>query len=335
MLERPDLTDGQIVAALRENYNLAVEGLRFLPVGNDSGAWSFRVDLTGGGVTFLKVRRGVPDAPALLVPHHLRLQGITEVIAALPAVSGELWQPLDSFGLILYPYVEGKVGMEVGLTHAQWRRLGAVVHAIHTTRVPGDLAAQIPHESFVPWWSETVRRVDGEVTRREYEDVAAGEMASFWRARSDEIARIVDLAEQIGRSMQARAVEYVLCHADMHTANVLVDAQGGLSIVDWDGVMLAPKERDLMFMVDHTLGAGTRPRHEECFFEGYGEAVIDPTALAYYRFEWVVQELGDYAARVFLTDALGAETRADAVRGLVSLFDPGNVVEAAYASEWR
>lgn len=61
--------------------------------------------------------------------------------------------------------------------------------------------------------------------------------------------------------------------------------------------------------------------------EGYGLS-------ADYRYEWVVQEIGDYAERVFLTDELGVATKADAVRGLKALFDPGDVVGGAYASEW-
>jgi hypothetical protein len=36
------------------------------------------------------------------------------------------------------------------------------------------------------------------------------------------------------------------------------------------------------------------------WFIGYGAAAIDPLALAYYRYEWVVQEIGDNGKRVFL-----------------------------------
>ena len=85
----------------------------------------------------------------------------------------------------------------------------------------------------------------------------------------------------------------------------------------------------------HVVNDVTAPSQQEtAFFEGYGEVEIDRVALAYYRYEWVVQELGDYAARVFLADDTGADTKADAVRGLMALFDPGDVVDGAYALEW-
>jgi spectinomycin phosphotransferase len=56
-------------------------------------------------------------------------------------------------------------------------------------------------------------------------------------------------------------------------------------------------------------------------------------ALAYYRYEWVVQEIGDFGERVFWMEGTGERTKRDAVQGFISLFQPGDVVEAAYKSE--
>jgi hypothetical protein len=43
--------------------------------------------------------------------------------------------------------------------------------------------------------------------------------------------------------------------------------------------------------------------------------------------------MGDFGERVFLTKNSGKETRQDAVRGFLQLFQPGDVVESAYHSE--
>ena len=50
--------------------------------------------------------------------------------------------------------------------------------------------------------------------------------------------------------------------------------------------------------------------------------------MAYYRWEWVVQELADYGGRV-LDDRLGDDTRRHALEELRRLFAPGDVVEVA------
>ena len=311
-------------------YGFAAAKVRFLPLGNDSGAWSYHVETVDGGSLLPEGAPRRPRCGEIAHPRYLREQGQTEVVAALPAISGALWQPVDGFGLILYPFVAGRNGMDVGLTEAQWGKLGTSLRRIHAMTLPPDLAAQSPRETFNPPWGDTVRQIGARVERGEFADPAQREPAEFWRGRGAEIREITARAEQLGRRMQDRTVEYVLCHADIHTANVLVDDDGGLHIVDWDGAVCAPRERDLMHVVND-LAAPTQ--QESAFFEGYGEVEIDPLALAYYRYEWVVQELGDYGARVFLADDVGADTVADAVRGLIELFDPGDVVDGAYAAE--
>ena len=58
-------------------------------------------------------------------------------------------------------------------------------------------------------------------------------------------------------------------------------------------------------------------------------------ALAYYRYEWCVQEIGDFGKRVFLTKDLGESTKQDAVEGFIQLFSQGDVVEAAFRTAFE
>ena len=130
----------------------------------------------------------------------------------------------------------------------------------------------------------------------------------------------------MGQRLQKYDLEFVLCHADIHTANILLTQEQELFIVDWDDTLLAPKERDFMFV----LGEDTiRTREEQMFFDGYGMVKINQLALAYYRYEWCVQEIGDFGARVFLTKDVGESTKHDAVEGFIKLFSQGDVIAAA------
>jgi spectinomycin phosphotransferase len=328
MLEKPDFQDETIIASLRVNFNLPVTGVEFLPIGNDATAWVYRVN-TDDAPYFLKVKKGAVYEPAVTVPHLLKAQGIEQVVAPVPAASGGLWAELDSFALILYPYVEGPTGMDAGMSDDQWREFGAVLRRIHDTKLTREQKRPIQRETFTPIWSCIVAQIDDLIPGSPFNDPYQRELANFWTERREEIIRIVNRCEALGHRLQQQSGSFVLCHTDIHTANILLDAAGGLHIVDWDQPQLAPKERDLMFIGDD-LTATTHT--QKCFYEGYGETVIDPVALAYYRYEWVVQEIGDYGERVFLADS-GDETKADSVRGFRQLFDPGDVVEIAYAAD--
>ena len=63
-----DLPDETLDAGLRTHYGLAVTAVTFLPLGQDSSAWVYRVRTADDASYFLKVRTSVTNAPSLLVP---------------------------------------------------------------------------------------------------------------------------------------------------------------------------------------------------------------------------------------------------------------------------
>jgi spectinomycin phosphotransferase len=153
------------------------------------------------------------------------------------------------------------------------------------------------------------------------------ELVAFWQARYHAIGTIIERTGQFGRRLQLKPAEAVLCHADIHTGNLLIDAQGQLFIVDWDQPILAPKECDLMLV---TMG-GFAPevRIETLFFQGYGATEIDPLVMAYYRYARVMEDLAAFAERVFSVDASDA-TKQDSLNWFKAQFAPGNLLEAAH-----
>jgi spectinomycin phosphotransferase len=88
------------------------------------------------------------------------------------------------------------------------------------------------------------------------DDALVAALAAGWGVA----AAAVDRSERLGRAVAAASPRLVLCHGDLHLANLLVDGGGRLAVVDWDGVSLAPRERDLCFLAED----GRR------FLEGYG-----------------------------------------------------------------
>ena len=336
MLEPPPLAAAQIAATLAAAFDLHTARLDFLPVGNDATAWAFRVTDDAGVSWFLKVRRGRIAPAGLTVPRLLSDRGIAGVVAPVPARPGTLAAPVPGtdFALVLYPFVRGAQGMETGLTHGQWRMLGRTLRRIHDVAALASLPADIPREAFRPPWRDTVRRVDELLAAGAPDDAdpVIAAFAALWQARRDEILAVVTRADELGAHLRAQDPALVLCHADIHTANVLVDDAGALHIVDWDGALLAPRARDLMFMVGGEVDPARMAATTRAFLDGYGAVEIHPAALAYYRYEWVVQELGDYGARLLLTPDLGPAGRAQALAEFEQLFAPGDVVDEAYAS---
>ena len=100
--------------------------------------------------------------------------------------------------------------------------------------------------------------------------------------------------------------------------------------MDWDTVLFAPKERDLMFF-GSGIGGRQQPEQAAAFYAGYGPGNIDTAALAYYRCERIVQDIAVYCRELLLSAAGGAD-RAEGLRQLAGQFAPGGVVTIALAT---
>ena len=126
-----NLSNDAIREGVRDSYGLEVVEITFLPLGLDSSAWVYRIRAADADEYFLKARTGAVNEPGLLVPHFLRDQGIAGVVAPLPTCSGALWALIADYALILYPFIEGRTGMEAGLSDRQWVEFGTSLRQVH------------------------------------------------------------------------------------------------------------------------------------------------------------------------------------------------------------
>ena len=334
MFEKPPISDDLIIAAVHESYGLWLSGIAFLPLGADSFAAVYRAHDAGGASYFLKLRQGALNHASLLVPRFLHDSGVANVAAPLPTRDGALWARVGLYTLVVYPFIEGATALERGMPGEQWAALGATLRQIHALRPTPELAAHLRVERFWSAQIDLVAAVAADLAAGDRADPIRAELATFWRERAEQIEHVVARARALSRELRGRGLPHVLCHADIHSANVLVNGDGRPWIVDWDEVTLAPKERDLMFVT----GGGISeymfpPGSEEHFYVGYGPAALDPIALAYYRCAWAAQDIGEYGAQAVLRPDAGEATRRDAVRSIRRLFARGEIVEIATSAD--
>jgi spectinomycin phosphotransferase len=334
MLEKPRITDQQLITCLQETYGITAATIEFLPLGYDSYAGVYRVTASDGQLYFMKAKVSIVPEVAITIPRYLREQGMEQVVAPVPTTTGALWGNIDDYTILVYPFIEGNVGMEVGLTENQWREFSTFLRQLHAIQLPDSLAAQVKQETFIPHpeCCSIIQRLQAEIPHQRYDHPLQQELARFWLDRQAEIARILARAEELGAQLQNRTHEFVLCHADIHTANIMISPGGALHIVDWDQPILAPRERDLMFVVRNPIGAATDSA-VSAFRAGYGDYEVDALTLAYYRYEWVVQDIGEFARPVFFEHDLSDPARQQSFDGLMWLFTPGGSVDTAYLSE--
>lgn len=330
MLEKPLIGDEEIMACVQAAFGLAVDRLEFLPLGADVNTAVYRLISTQKPY-FLKLRRGPFKKVSVTLPRFLYEQGIQELIPAYATQSGALWAELGEYRVMLFPFIEGHDAYDVPLTDAQWRQFGAALRGVQSAVLPPTLAAAIPQETYSPQWRERVTYFMQHIEERPFTDPVAIQLAAFLQEKRAVVAQLVQRAEQLVERVRERPLPHVLCHSDIHAWNLLISGEGALYIVDWDDPILAPKERDLMF-----IGAGLgniwhTPREMALFYEGYGAAEVDQAVLAYYRSERIIQDIAAYCEQIFLSDEGGTDREA-ALRNVASNFLPGGTIDIAMQS---
>lgn len=334
MLEKPLLQDKRIIAHLWQAYGTQITRVEFLPLGADYHTAVYRVVTRESAPYFLKLRKGNFEETSLTVPQFLHEQGIRQVTPPRKTKDGQLWTGLDGYVCILYPYIAGRDGFEGALSDDQWIDFGVALKGIHTVTLPPALQAQIPSETYSPHWREAVKSFQAQVEHTGYVDPVAAKMAAFMKAHRDEIRLLIVRAEQLASNLQSQPLERVLCHSDIHAGNLLLAPDADLYIVDWDNPVLAPKERDLMFIGGGVGGAWNSVREEALFYQGYGSREINLTALTYYRYERIIQDIAAYCEQILLTGEGGAD-REQGLHYFASQFLPNNVLEIAYQTDQK
>lgn len=330
MLEKPTVQGKSIITCLQNEYNIEAKAIVFLPLGADANTAVYRVRAGDGISYFLKLRKGAFDPTSVLLPKYLSDQGIKQIIPPLLANSGELWGTLDVYRTILYPFIEGCNACEADLSTDQWRELGAALKRIHLIPVPDAITSAIRREDYSSRFRDLVRVFLSQIDSDAFIDPVATELASFMRQKRDMILNLVERAEALASALRTLPLSFIVCHSDLHAGNLFVAKNGALYIVDWDEPVLAPRERDLMYIGGGLLDSGLAPQAEETlFYRAYGETYINSQALAYYRCERIVQDIAAFAEQLLLTDEGGAD-RKQSLAYFKSNFMPGGTIELAY-----
>ncbi len=333
MLEKPELKDEKIINCLRDEYGLSVEKVSFLPLGADLNTAVYRVATNDETVYFLKLRRGEFDEATVTVPKYLSDLGIKQIIPSLTTQTGQLWASLAPFKVILYHYVEGHNAFEKNLSHQQWIEFGAAIKRFHTADIPWAITNNIQRETFSPQWRDSVKMFLKLIEEETFDEPIAVELAAFLKTKGYETLELVKQAERFAQILQEQPPEYILCHADIHGWNLLIDINGALYMVDWDTLIFSPKERDLMFIGAGLGDSGYTPQEEEAlFYQGYGQTNINQIAIAYYRYERIIEDIAAYCEQLFLSDE-GGEDRKQSLEYLKSNFLPNGTIERAYQSD--
>jgi spectinomycin phosphotransferase len=300
MFSRPQtVTDEMISMTVRDNWLADVREVSYLPVG--FGAFHWRVRSGAGRSLFVTLDQ--------LAPRHTAesLENAYAGAAALAAADlGFIVPPLRSWSgphtvnvgdgsLSVTEWVEGRT--PTAGEALEPRHIDEIVESLHTL-----------HRADPPAGLRRWRPcVDAEFPHR-IEDLAAAPWAA---GPLGEVARVavieglVAISRGTSRYLELANVarehedSWVATHGEPHHANQ-INTASGLKLVDWESLMVAPRERDLVDLVESA---------------GADRLDVDSRLIELFVLEWRLAEVAEYT-RWFSSPHTGNADDHTALQGL-------------------
>jgi spectinomycin phosphotransferase len=326
MRTEPDLDQGRILECLRDRYGLEVDGLTFVPYGLDS--WSYVARSTDGGRTFVKLTRGAPptntpsgsELPLLAA---LAARGVP-VPRPIPDRDGVFLNHIDAYDLHLLEYLEGRnLEDETAWPHELYRRVAEIVAAVHaSTAAVRSLVDRVEGYElpFVPGLVASLAAIDtsGALST---DDTTAATLRRLVAPRAVDLRSAISRLKQLRDLARVRSSEQVLCHTDIWGSNLLLSSGGALHLLDWNGALIGPPERDL-FMFG---GASFFPPERLGWFLDQYEAAFRPVRLdaatfGFYLYRRNLEDLAEFVGSIAAgrTEAMAPAAMLSIVAGLVA-----------------
>lgn len=286
---------------------------------------------TQGNKYLLKIRTSNFDEMSLLVPADLSHHGVTHIIPPYLTKEQKPWVQAEGIYIALYPFIEGTSGTDLRLNEHNWVDFGKTMREIHNVELPPKLKSHLQIETFSDVWRTTMLRLLKRFEIESFTEPAAVALVEYINAKRNEISSMVAKAQRYADALKAKQLPLVLCHGDIHVANLIIDTHDKLYVIDWDTLLLAPKERDLMYVGGGIIRIDTDEEIQK-FYEGYGETDIDYTALSYYRIERVIEDICAFCDQI-LSNQGSNEELSECLGYVKSNFEPHGTIEIAHKTE--
>ncbi|MBE3076001.1 MAG: aminoglycoside phosphotransferase family protein, partial [Actinobacteria bacterium] len=305
---------------VQQDFGVEIITLTAVEHGADEASLLWR-GVGAGGASYLVKLSGGGTPAGLFVSVHLAEHGVAGVMRPLIGRHGRPWSDRGRRRLSVVPWVSETRALEGEMSPAHWRSYGALLAKVHATAVTDALATSLPREDHTHYhWASVARTLDSSL-RLTAEDPAAGgtvddlvrALAQEWCAAGDRVSTLLDQADSLALDLHTGESTSVVCHGDPHLGNLLIGQDERVWLIDWDDAVLAPRERDLMFILGGVLAFAPVTRQQQSwFFEGYGSTDIDPIRLAYYRCARALEDLAYPAAQIVDVHRFTDRERSDA-----------------------
>ncbi|GAA3146910.1 spectinomycin phosphotransferase [Kribbella aluminosa] len=314
--EPTEITCELVAGILDEHWDFRATEVTYAPVGFGSHHWIASQD---DAPHWFVTADGVGSAGGQLIEAAMRTsrdladRGYEFSVAPLPDRSGQfVREALPGWRLAVLPYLHGWSTPDGGWDDpAEREQIAQILGRLHAAPAP-----------------EALQRWEFAIPDRDGLLAALADLEQPWSAgpyseptrlrlagaRSCVRSRL-EYYDALVREVEASDDPWVVTHGEPHSANVVRTADGQLRLVDWGTVRLAPRERDLVAVLDDSIDVLPAYQSEA--------GPVGPRAAAMELFDvwWPLAEIASYV-QLFRQPHVDSEDSKESWREL-TVYVPG------------
>ena len=287
---------------LEENYNLEIKKIKYFPLGEDGASYTVWAK---EGKYFAKVYENGKDAfksnreIKTVIEFLYELSNLYDIEnVPLPKLNKNKTplSRLDGRPIVLYDFIPGNKPSEEDLTK-HYKELSSLFSKIHN--IPTKNFPRIKKENLSLKWEKEILKILNKLKKEEYKS------SSHKRKLKEIILKDKDMLEKSfafllkeSKKVTSQEKNYVITHADLHRSNMILTKEK-LYVIDWDGLELAQKEKDLIwFMRNDKLDK----KFVELYESGLKKGKINKEFLKFYRIRRFTADIVFFSKKILERD---------------------------------
>jgi spectinomycin phosphotransferase len=297
-----DLDRAALADALERQWNIGAARLDYLPVGFGSHHWeAVGADGSRWFVSADDLRAGhhagrAPDDVFVMLDRAFRTAaalrddaGLEFVLAPIRDDGGAVLRRLDTpYAIRVEPFVDGVSGEDGEFEGPDdRRRMGTLLGRLHSASasVPPGLPGR---EDFALPGREGLEEALAQLDTSWDHGPFAEPARALLRAHAGRVRDRLHAYDQLAGRVRDEPGPWVVTHGEPHSSNVILGAAGDPWLVDWDTMLIGPRERDLWMVLDDDRTGWDEYR------EVTGSVPLNGDALELYRERWALSEICEY-----------------------------------------
>ncbi len=315
MKQKPSIDDEDLKSLIRLNYDIDVEEMCFVPQGEVAYSYIMQADT---GLYFAKLyetnnltNKGIHNLEVAMqtVFQLNKEEGIEKIINPIKNKEGRFRTIFDNFSLVLMDYIEGEtVNEKVSKTKAFLEKMGKLLAEIHSAT---DKFESEQHKLFninLDFRDDLLVSIKEATADKPLKDDNFIKLQNLIKPNLTYIVSSLKYLEELaGKLMHNDKQNFVLCHTDPNRNNVIINDKGQIHLIDWDGIALAPFERDIWFFMND--------KNFESLIEGYRSIRyvehVNEDLIIYLFYHRLLDDLTDWIYRILFEKVSEEQIQSD------------------------